>query len=369
MLSDGFFATLVDIAPDALVVYDDHSVITYVNQQTEQLFGYERGELLGARVETLVPARFRTSQPPAHTDTHSGVFPAAEDVPGLCALRKDGSEFPVEISLSPMDTPDGSCTIAAIRAHREQQPAPPHHAAAASGDTRDKLKTEFLANMSHELRSPLNAIIGFAKLMYNGRVGAVSEAHREYLGDILTSAEHLLHVINDVVDLSKVEAGRMDFHPEPVSLQQLLQDVHASLQGIASSKQIRFELRVDPACDAAELDPEKLRQVLYNFLSNALKFTADGGSIQLRATLEDAERVRFEVSDTGPGVREEDIAELWKPFRQLDPVAAKRHPGAGLGLTLTKRIVEQQGGRIGVNSQVGRGSTFFAVLPRKHVIR
>jgi signal transduction histidine kinase len=280
----------------------------------------------------------------------------------LCALRKDGSEFPAEISLSPMSTPQGSCTIAAIRERRE----PAGGSAAPSGD---RLKTEFLANMSHELRSPLNAIIGFAKLMYNGRVGAVSESHREYLGDILTSAEHLLHVINNVVDLSKVEAGRLDFYPEPLNVEQLLHEVHSSLQSVARSKHIAFECSADPACAEAELDPDKLRQVLYNFLSNALKFTADGGSIQLRAQLEDADHLRIEVSDNGSGVREHDLPELWKPFRQLDAAVARRHPGAGLGLTLTKRIVEQQGGRVGVVSQFGQGSTFFAVLPRKHVLR
>jgi signal transduction histidine kinase len=200
--------------------------------------------------------------------------------------------------------------------------------------------------------------------MHHGRVGAVSDAQREYLGDILNSSNHLLQLINDILDLSKIEAGRMEFYPEPVDLALLIGEVRDSVRSLAANKHLTVETHVAPDCVGVEVDPGKLKQVLYNFLSNALKFTHDGGRIEIRASLESAEEVRLEVHDCGVGIRSEDLGMLFTEFRQLDSSAAKRHQGTGLGLALTKRIVEGQGGRVGVDSQLGKGSTFYALLPR-----
>ena len=228
-----------------------------------------------------------------------------------------------------------------------------------------RLKSEFLANMSHELRTPLNAIIGFAELMHDAKVGPVSEAHKECLADILTSSRHLLQLINDVLDLSKVEAGKMEFRPEPVDLARLVTEVRDILRGLAAKKRIQIGVEVDPALGEVVLDPGKLKQVLYNYLSNALKFTRESGRVVVRAKAEDADRFRLEVEDNGIGIRPEDIARLFSEFQQLDASASKAYQGTGLGLALTKRIVDAQGGQIGVTSAPGQGSTFFAVLPRR----
>jgi signal transduction histidine kinase len=230
------------------------------------------------------------------------------------------------------------------------------------------MKSEFLANMSHELRTPLNAIIGFAKLMAHGKVGPVCAQHQEYLGDILTSSSHLLRLINDVLDLAKVEAGKMDFHPEPIVFSWLVREVRDLLRTMAAAKQIHIELAIDPTCDELELDPGKLRQVLYNYLSNALKFTPTCGRVVVRLLPEDTNMVRIEVEDSGIGIRPEAIKLLFTQFHQLDSGASKQYQGTGLGLALTKRIVEAQGGQVGVASAVGRGSAFFAILPRKDAV-
>ncbi len=228
----------------------------------------------------------------------------------------------------------------------------------------NRLKSEFLANMSHELRTPLNGIIGFAELMHDGRVGPVSPDHREYLGDILASARHLLHLINDVLDLAKVESGEMEFHPEPVDLGRLAGEVCDVLRGVAVRKRIRTDLVVESTLGPVVLDPAKIKQVLYNYVSNAIKFTPDGGRVTVRLEAEGDEFVRLEVEDTGIGIAPEDLGRLFVEFQQLDASTAKRQQGTGLGLALTRRIVEAQGGRIGVRSVLGRGSVFFAVLPR-----
>ena len=229
----------------------------------------------------------------------------------------------------------------------------------------NRMKSEFLANMSHELRTPLNAIMGFSKLMAHGKVGPVSAQQQEFLGDILKSSEHLLQLINDVLDLAKVEAGKMEFHPEPIDLKQLVDEVRNILRAVSASKQIHIDTDLDPRCTDLELDPAKLKQVLYNYLSNALKFTPDNGRVLIRVRPEDATTFRLEVRDSGIGIRPEDIKKLFSEFRQLDSSAAKKYQGTGLGLALTRRIVEAQGGHTGVQSSVGEGSTFFAVLPRR----
>jgi CheY-like chemotaxis protein len=217
--------------------------------------------------------------------------------------------------------------------------------------------------MSHELRTPLNAIIGFSELMHDGVVGEVSSEHKEFLGDILTSAKHLLHLINDVLDLAKIEAGKMAFDAEPVHLLEISNEVRDVLRTISSRKQIDVAIDVDPLLDHVVGDVSKLKQVLYNYLSNALKFTPQGGRVTIRALQANTNQYRLEVEDTGIGIEAEDLDRLFTEFRQLDTSTAKQYQGTGLGLALTKRIVEAQGGTVGVVSMPGNGSTFHAVLP------
>ena len=232
-----------------------------------------------------------------------------------------------------------------------------------AADAANKAKSDFLTNMSHELRTPLNGIIGFAELMYDGKVGPMSDVHKEYTGDILSSGQHLLQLINDILDLAKIEAGRMDLRPEPVDPKAVVAEVRDTLREIAARRQISIEMDVDPALHRVVVDVAKLKQILYNYLSNGLKFTREGGRVHVRVRPEGEEWFRVEVEDEGMGIRPEDLEHLFVAFQQLDASASKRHQGTGLGLALTKRIVEVHGGRVGVTSTVGKGSTFFAVLP------
>jgi len=224
-------------------------------------------------------------------------------------------------------------------------------------------KSQFLANMSHELRTPLNAILGFTQLLHEGEVGALSEQQREFLGNVLTSGRHLLRLINDVLDLAKVESGKLDFRPETVDLRQVIEEVSAILRTTAAEKRVRVEIDVDSALGQVVLDPARLKQVLYNYMSNALKFTPNGGLVTVRASRQGEDSFRLAVHDTGAGIRPQDLPRLFVEFQQLDAGAAKKHAGTGLGLALTKRIVEAQGGSVGVSSKPGVGSVFHAILP------
>jgi PAS domain S-box-containing protein len=223
-------------------------------------------------------------------------------------------------------------------------------------------KGKFLAAMSHEFRTPLNGIIGLAELLFDTVAGPVSEEQKEYLGDILASSRHLLHLVNDVLDMAKVESGKMEFRMEQVALAPLLCEVRDVLRILAERKGISVSIDAGNV-DQVVADASRLKQVVYNYLSNALKFTPEDGAIQVRARWEGGSAFRVEVEDTGPGIEQADIARLFADFQQLD--GARSGVGSGLGLALTKHIVEQQGGVVGVRSQSGAGSVFFAVFPLK----
>jgi signal transduction histidine kinase len=226
-----------------------------------------------------------------------------------------------------------------------------------------RLKSEFLANMSHELRTPLNAILGFSQLMRDGKLGPVTARQEQYLDNVLGSAEHLLHLINDVLDLAKVEAGKIEVRPARVDVKRAIAEVTDVLRPLLARSRIKLSVDVDPELGEVFVDREKLRQILYNYLSNAIKFTPAEGDVAVRVTRRD-DMFRLEVRDSGPGIADEDLSRLFVEFQQLDPADGKPRGGTGLGLALTKRIVEAQGGSVGVRSTLGSSSVFYADLPR-----
>ncbi len=232
----------------------------------------------------------------------------------------------------------------------------------------NRLKSQFLANMSHELRTPLTAIIGFADLLRMGAVPPDAPQHDLFLGHIGSSGRHLLRLINDVLDLSKVESGKLEFFPEAFDLSTLVKEVQDILLTQIQRKRLRVVADIEPSIRHLVLDPARLKQVLYNYLSNAIKFTPEGGLISVRARASGACHFRMEVEDTGIGIATPDLPGLFTAYRQLDAGLTKKYEGSGLGLALTRRLVEAQGGSVGVRSTFGMGSVFHLVLNRTHGI-
>src|SRR6266566_1278780 len=233
-------------------------------------------------------------------------------------------------------------------------------------DQAGKLKDQFLANVSHELRTPLNSVIGFSDLLLTMATpeNPLTETQRDYLETIARNGRHLLELINELLDLSKIAAGRMELRLEPLELGPLLQEAAGTVRAQLEAR--RHTLVIEPSADhlMVTADRGRLRQVLLNLLSNAIKFSTDGGRVTLSARLEDSGAVRVAVSDTGIGIAPADQRKLFQEFVQLDASESRRYEGTGLGLALSKRLVELHGGTIGVESELGTGSTFWFTLRR-----
>jgi signal transduction histidine kinase len=223
-------------------------------------------------------------------------------------------------------------------------------------------KSEFLASVSHELRTPLNAIIGFSEVMLERMFGDINDKQEEYLNDILSSGRHLLSLINDILDLAKIEAGRMELEASDFHLPQAIDNAVVLVRERAVRRSITLEPWIDPRLGEIKGDERKIKQVLVNLLSNAVKFTPEGGRIDVRAVLTD-EVVEISVADTGVGIAPEDQEAVFEEFRQVGTDYARKHEGTGLGLALARKFVELHGGKIWVKSQVGEGATFTFTIP------
>jgi signal transduction histidine kinase len=227
------------------------------------------------------------------------------------------------------------------------------------------MKSEFLANMSHELLTPLSSVIGYTELIQDGMAGAVSDAQKEYIHEILKSSHHLQQLINDVLDLTQIESGKINLAPEDLSLPTLIHEVTNMLRPLAARKKIYLTTLIDDSLSTVHIDAIRFKQVLYQYLSNAIYFTPELGNVKIHARPESERSFIIEVEDNGIGIKPEDIDKLFVEFQQIDSRDSKKFHGTGLGLALAKRIVEAQGGRVGVTSKLDNGSIFYAILPRE----
>jgi PAS domain S-box-containing protein len=375
------FRELLEAAPDAIMQVDAEGRIILLNRVTEDMFGYARDELLGQPVELLIPQelharhaehRVNYRQNPMTRTMGSGL--------ALEGIRKDGSRFPVEISLSPSATEEGFRVTAIIRDTTErraveerlrrvqeeytQRLAETNAELAMTNreiERANRLKSEFLASMSHELRTPLHTIIGFSELLAEELEGPLNEKQQRFVQHIHKDSLHLLELINDILDISKIEADRLELRPEAFDFTALVAESIASVRSLAEAKSHTLETASDVPT-AVEADRLRIKQILVNLLSNAIKFTPEGGRIRLEARVQDS-FVVVSVIDTGVGIPSEEHESIFDKFHQVGATTKGVREGTGLGLAITKRLVEQHGGSIWVQSQPQQGSTFLFTLP------
>lgn len=361
------FKSLLESAPDPTFIVDEQGIIQLVNRRSEQMFGFARNELLGQNIDSLLPERFQGNH--KQQREHFTQAPGGRQMGigrDLFARRKDGSEFPVEVTLGVVPHDDRTLISAALRDITERKKIEETlQSAITEAKSSAEAKSTFLANTSHEIRTPLNAIIGLSHLLDDEDL---TEKQHQLVDKIQLSGQSLLSIINDVLDLSKIEANEMNIESTPVNLRELVEDTLNIHRTQAENKSLNVTLEIDPQIpDWVETDKVRLKQILDNLLSNALKFTSEGG-ITLRCHLvegTDQATVRFEVIDTGIGISETAQRKLFEPFTQADVSTTRQYGGTGLGLSIILKIVQLMNGKLGLDSEEGQGSRFWFELPFK----
>ena len=365
-LMDARFRELLESTPDGIVMANPSGHIVIANSQAERLFGYGPGELRGHRVDALLPQRYRE----AHVRHRTSYFlqPRTRAMGSgldLWGLRKDGSEFPIEISLSPLRTEESAFVMSAIRDISDRkriERALQEKNLELAGANQEK--SRFLAGMSHELRTPLNAIIGFTGTLLMKLPGPLNAEQEKQLRTVHASARHLLALINDLLDISKIEAGKVQLKLEEVDCRALLEEVAATLQPQARAKGLELTLSLPDQPCTLWTDRRSLRQIVFNLAGNAIKFTEQGGVVLHLETgqCDGSPFTELRVDDTGIGIEVADQDRLFSAFTRLHDARPDSPEGTGLGLHLSRRLAELLGGRITWRSEPGRGSRFSLFL-------
>lgn len=363
--SEEKFRSIATVALDAIVSMDESGRIYYMNKTGERLFGYTAEEVIGKELHTLlVPDKYHDAYKKGFDIFKAtGKGKVIGKIQEFSAIRKDGTEFSVEISVSALRIQGKWHAVGLIRDITDRKKAEEMRLEKERLEYASRAKSDFIASMSHELRTPLNAVIGFSELLGQKTAGELNETQEKYVNNILTSGKFLLNLINDILDLSKIETGKIELAPENISVPATIQETLSLIYDKATKHDVLLKTEFDTELEFIEADRQRFKQILFNLLSNAVKFSKDeGGTVTIKAK-RDGNMAKFSVSDTGIGIKEENIGRLFHKFEQLDSRMSEKYGGTGLGLAITKQLVELHGGNIWAESTYGEGSTFAFLIP------
>ncbi len=354
----GWRGILMEQSRDGIVVIDQDGKVFEANPRYAEMLGYSHEE---------VKALYMWDWDIHYTREQLMEMLRLADSKGILhetrQLRKDGSLIDVEISANAAKFGERKLSFCVCRdiTGRKQAEEELLNAKLDAEDA-NRAKSEFLATMSHELRTPLNSIIGFSDVLYNGIFGSLNQKQADYLNHISNSGKHLLKLINDILDLSKVEAGKMELVCEKFYVSDAIEEINITITPLAVKKGIDLDIKIAQQLGMVNADRSKFQQILCNLTSNAIKFTPNKGSVEIEAH-RSGNFVQIAVKDTGIGIADKDMEKLFQPFKQLNTYLTREHEGTGLGLALVKKFVEMHGGKIRVESKVGEGSIFTFLIP------
>lgn len=368
LASPQYLRSVIATAAEGIVLLDGRGHIVTWNPAAEKLFGYAEVEATGKPLSGLLVPDDRGTLTRALAETGQDAGTTGGTTPlklEMLAVRRGGGTFPVEASLSAWRAGGEVHYAAGIVDVTEKRRAEDLRRAKEAADEANRAKSQFLANMSHELRTPLNAIIGFSEILHDRTFGELTGKQDRYVGNILTSGRHLLQLINDILDLSKVEAGHVELEYVAFPVGVAIRSIDSLVKALLTKKNITLDVEVPQELPVLIADQGKFKQVLYNLVSNAIKFTPEGGKVTISAeTEETGQTLRVSVKDTGIGIKKEDQERIFKEFEQIDSSYARTQQGTGLGLALARRFVLMHGGRIQVESEgEGKGTTFSFTMP------
>ncbi len=360
------FQKILEATPDAMIMINKEGKIIFINTQTEKIFGYRKDELLGQLVEILIPEPYRNRHP-EHRNKYflsPHVRPMGIGME-LYGLRKNGEHFPVEISLSPFETGEEKTALAAVRDITDRKRFElTLQEKNVELENANLAKDRFLASMSHELRTPLNAVLGFTGTLLMKLPGPLNAEQEKQLKTVQGSAKHLLSLINDLLDLAKIESGNIELKFEKISCQSIIDEVASNLAPMAKNKGLDFKVIIPKEDLIIKTDRRSLTQIVINLTSNAIKFT-EKGKIEVeidKIKVQARPYVIIKIMDTGIGIKTEDQTKLFQAFQQM-LIPGVRIEGTGLGLHLSQKLSALINGKIEFESEYGKGSCFSILLP------
>ena len=363
--SEATMRAVIETAVDGVMIIDDAGKVQIYNTACEKLFGYPREDVIGRNVRMLMPLPYREEHDGYIANyKRTGVRKIIGIGREVVGQRKDGSTFPMELSVGETMADGKKVYVGIIRDLTERIEAMEAVTTAKQADAANRAKSEFLATMSHELRTPMNGILGMTGLLMDT---PLTTEQRDYAEAVQKSGETLLTLLNNILDLSKIEAGRFELYDRPFDPNEVLDGIAAVWESQANRKGLEFFVTNDLRGVSALIgDPDRLRQILVNLVSNAVKFTSSGFialRVKREASMGEKIVLRFEVKDSGIGIAEDVQNRLFRKFEQADADTARTYGGSGLGLAICRQLTEMMGGHIGLISAPGRGSTFWVTLP------